>query len=52
METLCYAMSISLDGYIADPTGSIAFSEPIRRCTASPTSRPVDGGVPVRLRSL
>jgi dihydrofolate reductase len=28
MGTLSYAMSISLDGYIEDPTGSIAFSEP------------------------
>ena len=28
MGTLSYAMSISLDGYIEDVTGSIAFSEP------------------------
>jgi dihydrofolate reductase len=28
MGILSYAMSISLDGYIEDPTGSIAFSEP------------------------
>src|SRR5689334_6883577 len=28
MGTLSYAMSISLDGYIEDPTGGIAFSEP------------------------
>src|SRR3954454_24380211 len=28
MGTLSYAMSISLDGYIEDATGSIAFSEP------------------------
>lgn len=28
MGTLCFAMSISVDGYIEDPTGSIGFSEP------------------------
>jgi dihydrofolate reductase len=28
MGTLSYSMSISLDGYIEDPTGDIAFSEP------------------------
>lgn len=28
MGTVNYAMSISLDGYIEDPTGGIAFSEP------------------------
>lgn len=28
MGTLSYSMNISLDGYIEDPTGSIAFSEP------------------------
>src|SRR3954471_7456161 len=28
MGILSYAMSISLDGYIEDPAGSIAFSEP------------------------
>jgi dihydrofolate reductase len=28
MGTLSYAMSISLDGYIEDPAGGIAFSEP------------------------
>lgn len=28
MGTLSYTMSISLDGYIEDPTGGIAFSEP------------------------
>jgi dihydrofolate reductase len=28
MGTLSYTMSTSLDGYIEDPTGSIAFSEP------------------------
>ena len=28
MGTLSYTMSISLDGYIEDVTGGIAFSEP------------------------
>jgi dihydrofolate reductase len=28
MGTMSYTMSISLDGYIEDPTGSIAFSDP------------------------
>ena len=28
MGTLVYSMNISLDGYIEDPTGDIAFSEP------------------------
>ena len=28
MGTLCYAMSISLDGYVEDPTGGIAFTAP------------------------
>ena len=28
MGTLGYSMSISLDGYVEDPTGSIAFSDP------------------------
>lgn len=28
MGTLSYTMSTSLDGYVEDPTGSIAFSEP------------------------
>src|SRR3954452_23312352 len=28
MGTLSYTMSISLDGYIEDPTGSIGFSDP------------------------
>ncbi len=28
MATLCYSMSMSLDGYVEDPNGSIDFSDP------------------------
>jgi hypothetical protein len=49
MGTLSYTMSISLDGYIEDATGGIAFSEPDEG--GAPLRQPADqrdGGVPVR----
>ena len=37
--TLSYTMSLSLDGYIEDPTGGIGFGEPDEELHRSPTNR-------------